>query len=198
DQERHFEGRRRALVWHRGDADDDPAAREGVERVAKLESRLRGVEVMRLLGEKWDLVRGDSRSGRQHEVVVRDDRAALEDDRAGGHVDSDRSINDETDGSVEQAALGPREALLAFAAHRDVHEPGLVDVSALRVDKRDGDLAGRDPGAEPTGQQVRGERAADAAAEDDDAVHRHHRAFWTTISSYPSRASSETSRWPAF
>ena len=38
DQEGHLQRRRRALVGHAGDADDDPSAGERVERVAQLEA----------------------------------------------------------------------------------------------------------------------------------------------------------------
>ena len=58
-----------------------------------------------------------------------------------------------------------------FTAHRDVHEPGLVDMLAGRVDDHDLDLAAVDPGPQLAGHKVGGEGAPDAPAEDEDPPH---------------------------
>jgi hypothetical protein len=59
DEERDLERRRRALVRDARDADDDPAAGEGVERLAQLRGGLGRVEVVRLLAEVLDLLGED-------------------------------------------------------------------------------------------------------------------------------------------
>ena len=72
---------------------------------------------------------------------------------------------------VEQERSGRWRFAGPLAAHRDVHEAGLVDVLAGRVDDHDLDLAAVDPAAQLLDQQVGGQGAPDAAAEDEDALH---------------------------
>ena len=78
DEERDLERRRRALVGHAGDGDDDPAALERVERLAQLERGLGRVEVLGLGVEVLDRLGQDARAGGQDEVVVAEPLAVLE------------------------------------------------------------------------------------------------------------------------
>jgi hypothetical protein len=183
DEEGHLERRRRALVGHRRDADDDLAALEGVEGVAELERRGCRVEVLGLGVEVLDRLGDDPAARREDQVVVRQDGTAGQHDGAGGLVDSRGRVDNQVDRRVQERSLGAGQALLALAAHRDVHEAWLVDVRAHRVDERDVDLAVVDPLAELAREKVGGQRTTDAAAQDHDPLHDRHRAFSTTISS---------------
>ena len=75
DEEGDLERRRRALVGHPGDADDDPAAGERVERGAQPGGGLGGVEVMGLGVEVLDRLGHDARAGREDELVVAERQA---------------------------------------------------------------------------------------------------------------------------
>ena len=92
-------------------------------------------------------------------------------------------VDHQLDVLVEQAALGPDELLGVLAAHGDVHVARLVGVGTGRVDDRHPGLAVRDLALELAGSEVGGEGPADAATEDDDALHRRYLTFSTTISS---------------
>ena len=145
DQEGDLERRRRALVGHARDPDDDPAAGEGVERLAELECRLGGVEVLRLGVEVLDRLGHDARAGGQDQVVV-GERARRPASWTSASLLVDRCDlpDHERDPRVEQSALGPLEVLGTLAAHGDVHEAGLVGVLAGLVDDGDRHLAGLD------------------------------------------------------
>jgi len=79
--------------------------------------------------------------------------------------------DDERHTLVEQRLLRADEVLGTLAAHRDVHESRLVDVTAGRIDHHDLDLTGVDPPSELLRQQVRGERPPHATAQDQDPFH---------------------------
>ena len=99
-------------------------------------------------------------------------------------LDAGDLADDERHALVEQRLLRPGEVLGPLAAHRDVHEPGLVDVVAGRVDDHDLDLAGVDAALELAREQVGGEGPPDTAAEDEDPLHGdRYRIFSTMISS---------------
>ena len=171
DEECDLERRRRTLVGHPGDADDDPAAVEPVEGRAQPGGSLGGVEVVGLGLEVLDRLGHDARAGRQHQMVVAERQAVGQGDDPPDLVDAVDLADDERDSLVEQAALRTLQLGGALAAHRDVHEARLVDVLAGRVDDDDLDLAVIDPVAQLPDQQVGGERPPDAAAEDEDALH---------------------------
>src|SRR4029079_10532593 len=106
--------------------------------------------------------------------------------------------HDERHPLVEEGTLLALEVGSPFAAHRDVHEARLVDVLAGRIDDQHLDLAPVDPGAQLLDEEVGRQGAPDTSTEDEDPLHGRYRTFSTTISSYPSRVSSATRRWPAF
>ena len=142
------------------------------------------VEVMGLGVEVLDRLGHDPRPGREDEVVVAESLAVRELDGLRRLVDLLDLADHEADPLVEQAALGALELLGPLAAHGDVHEPRLVGVLAGLVDDGDRHLAGLDLAAQLLDQQVRGQRAADAAAEDEDPLHHGPQwVFSTTISS---------------
>ena len=171
DQEGNLQRCRRALVWHPGDADHDPAPSERVEGVAQLEGRRRGVEVVCLLVEVLDLLGDDPRTGRDHELVVADGAAVVHLHLALRLVDADGLAYLELDLLVEEAALRPRQALCPLASHGDVHEARLVDVVAHLVDQGHARFVTVDVVAQLPHQQVCDERPPDATAQDHNAVH---------------------------
>jgi hypothetical protein len=183
NEERHLERRRRALVWHPGDRHDDPPTRESVEGAPELERRFGGVEVLGLGVEVLDRLGDDPRTGRQHEVVVRELLAVLEMDGLARLVDLLDLSDDQGHPRVEQAALRALEPVGAFATHRDVHEARLVCVLAGLVDDRDRDLAGLHLATQLLDEEVGGECAAHTATQDEDPLHGLYRAFSTMISS---------------
>ncbi len=144
DQKRDLQRGRWALVRHARDADHDPAAGERVERLAQLERRLGGVEVLRLGLEVLDRLGHDARAGGEHEVVVGEALAIGEVDEASLLVDLLHFPHHQGDARVEQSTLGPLEVLGALTAHGDVHEARLIGVLAGLVDDRDRHLAGLD------------------------------------------------------
>ena len=119
-----------------------------------------------------DLIGGDATAARQDELVVAEALAVRQLHEPAGLVDPGHLADDELDSPVEERPLGPVEVAGTFAAHGDVHEAGLIGVGAGLVDDGDRDLAAVDPTAQLAGQQVRGQGAANATAEDQDAVHR--------------------------
>ena len=145
DEEGDLERRRRALVGHAGDADHDPAAGERVQGRSELGGGLGGVEVMGLGLEVLDRLGHDARARSRDEVVVAERHAVGQVTELAG-VASTRSIvaHDELDALVEERPLGAAEVRGLLAAHRDVHEAGLIDVLAGRVDDDDLDLAAVD------------------------------------------------------
>jgi hypothetical protein len=127
--------------------------------------------MVRLLLEVGDHVGPDVRSGRDDELVVRERLPVGQMDQARIVVDAGHGPDDEVDAIVEEAPLGLAQGLRPLVAHRDVHEAGLVDVYAQLVDDGDAGAAVIDPTPELAADEVRGERAADATAEDEDAIH---------------------------
>ena len=170
---------------------------------AQLQRRLGAVEVVCLLREVLDLLGDDAAPGRQHEVLVSElvpvAHAVGGDDALQLLIDGVDLADDELDTTVQERALRPVEPVFALAAHGDVHEARLVDVVAVLVDDGDARRALVDLAVELPAQEIGDEGSADAAADDEDALNRHaYRSFSTMISSYPSRASRDTRRWPAF
>jgi hypothetical protein len=92
-------------------------------------------------------------------------------DRLGGRVDLLDGVYDQLDVAVEQLPLRADELLGPLLPHRDVHVAGLVGVVAGLIDDRDPGLAGGDLLLELAGDQVGGEGASNAAAQDDDVLH---------------------------
>ena len=70
-----------------------------------------------------------------------------------------------------EGPLRPLQVGGPLAAHGDVHEPGLVDVLAGRIDNGDRYLTAVDPPSELLDQEVRGEGASDTPAQNDDPLH---------------------------
>jgi hypothetical protein len=70
-------------------------------------------------------------------MVVADRQAVRQKDGLRRLVDPIDLPDEERDPLVEERSLGPLEPLGSLAAHRDVHEPGLVDVLSGLVDDRD-------------------------------------------------------------
>ena len=172
DQEGDLERRRRALVGHPGDADHDPAAGERVERRAEPQRGVDTVEVVGLLVEVRDLLgHGSAQPVADEEVVIADRVAGLEEDRARRRVDAGRAGDDELDPAVQQGSLGAVQVLRLLAAHRHVHEAGLVDVLAALVDQGQLHVAVADPASQATGEEVRGQGPPDPAAQDHDPLH---------------------------
>ena len=135
-----------------------------------------GLEVLDGLGQ-------DPGPGREDEPVVGQDRSVGQGDGPGAFIDPMDGPDDEVDPRVQEGALALLELLGSLAAHRDVHEAGLVDVGAGRVDDGDLRVAASDLLPETAGQEVRGQGAPDPAPHDEDALHRVYRAFSTMIRS---------------
>ena len=112
DEERDLERRRRALVGHAGDRDDDPAAGERVERLAKLERRLGGVEVMGLGVEVLDLLGHDPGAGGEDELVVLEAHPVRELDELARLVHA----NDLADDERTRVSSRPRSGRCSFSA----------------------------------------------------------------------------------
>jgi hypothetical protein len=140
--------------------------------------------VVRLGLEVLDRLRHDARPRGEDQVVVGDRHAVGQDDGLRGLVDPGDLADDEVDPFVEQATLRALETVGSLAAHGDVHEARLVRVLAGLIDHGDHHLAGVDLTAKTLDQEVRGQRAAHAAAKDENPL--HHAPQWvfsTTISS---------------
>ena len=92
---------------------------------------LGAVEVVRLVVEVLDRLGHDARAGREHQLVVAQALAVGQVDGLGRLVDPlDFDPTTRLDPRVEQAPLRTLEMLGALAAHGDVHEAGLIDVTA--------------------------------------------------------------------
>jgi hypothetical protein len=171
DEEGDLQRSGRALVWHARDPDDDLPALERVEGPAEPEGGIGGVEVMGLRREVRDLIRDDARPGREDEIVPRQGPTVRQRHDPPTIVHSGDVADDQVHPPIEERALGPLEAFGALAAHGDIHEARLVRVAAGLVDDRDRHGPGVDLAAQPLHEQVRGERPANTAAEDEDPVH---------------------------
>ena len=86
-------------------------------------------------------------------------------------VDGGDLADDEGHPLVEQGPLRALEVGGAFAAHGDVHEAGLVDMVAGRVDDEHLDIARIDPTPKLPDEEVGGEGAPDTPTKDDDPFH---------------------------
>src|SRR4029078_386257 len=136
----------------------------------------------------------DARAGGQDQVVVAERQAVCQRDDLAHLVHFGDLTHDERHPLVEEGTLRALEVGSPFAAHRDVHEARLVDVLAGRIDDQHLDLPPGDPGAQLLDEEVGGQGAPDTSTEDEDPLHGRYRTFSTTISSYPSRVSSATTR----
>ena len=152
-----------------------------IERLAECERRLGRVEVMGLGREVLDGLGDDARPGGDHEEVVVQVLASCQVDELSPLVDPNHLADDQRDAPVEERELRAFEPFGPLSAHRDVHEPRLVDMPAGRVDEDHVHLAALDAAAQALHEEVRGERPADAAAQDDDALHGDQRRFSTMI-----------------
>ena len=140
---------------------------------------------MRLCIEVIDVLGRDARAGSQHEPVVRQGRAARQGHTVGICVDARHLVDDELDAPVDQRSFGPREILFLLVAKRDVHEARLVDVVTDWSTTVTSTVFVVDLALQLAGQEVGNNRAANPAAQDQDAVHRGvwQWSFSTTISS---------------
>ena len=132
---------------------------------------LGGVEVVGLRVEVLDGLGHDTGAGRQDELVVAQPLAIGELDRLRRLVDPLDLAHHELDQLVQQSSLGPLQMLGALAAHGDVHEARLIGVNPGRIDDSEAHLTGLEVAPELPGEQVGGERATHAAAQDEDALH---------------------------
>ena len=106
EEEGDLERRRRALVRHRGDPDDDLAAVERVESAAQPGGRLGAVEVVGLGLEVLDRLGQDARAGGQDELRVGQALAVGELDELSGLVDPGDLTDDERRRAC-RAAIAP-------------------------------------------------------------------------------------------
>ena len=110
------------------------------------------VEVVGLGVEVFDRLGHDPRAGREDQLVVAERQAVGQRHDLSCLVEPGDLADHQRDPLVEQGALRPCEVGGPLAAHRDVHEPGLVDVLAGRVDDHDLDATQVDLAARACGR----------------------------------------------
>ena len=186
DQERHLERRRRALVGHAGDADDDAAAGEGVERPAAAPAPppLYRSGGPRQRSARSPRARCASRSPARASRTRRRSPSSRSTVRAASSIRSTVPTTRLTRASSSERS--GRWSARHARAHRDVHEARLVDVVRRSRRRR---VTSTSPASiwrlSLRATRLAVERPTDAAAQDERCgpSSSPHRTFSTMISS---------------